>query len=126
MTQRTRTISITVKKKTGDVFESILNIPPKMMPDAKKQDDGWWEFTTQWGPGKLKFNEDKQLGVLDHRFVEEKATWDVPMRVISNGDYSEVNITLNKPESFTDDEFDKRMSELEIMFETMKQIIEKD
>ena len=32
---RSRTISVTVEKKTGDAFDAILNIPPKMMPDAK-------------------------------------------------------------------------------------------
>ena len=40
---RSRTITITVKKKTGDAFDAILQLPPKMMPDAKF-DGGWWSF----------------------------------------------------------------------------------
>ena len=31
---------MTVKKKTGDAFDAILQAPPKMMPDAKMNSDG--------------------------------------------------------------------------------------
>jgi|TARA_B100000809_G_scaffold87919_1_gene86300 hypothetical protein len=34
-----------MKKKTGDVFDAILQIPLKIMPDAKMDDKGWWSFT---------------------------------------------------------------------------------
>jgi hypothetical protein len=93
---RSRTLSITVEKKTGD------------------------------GKSMLKFNENKSLGILDHQYVDEESKWDVPMRVVSNGDVSEVVITLNKPDELTDEQFDQRMSELGEMFNTMKNIIESD
>ena len=121
---RSRTISITVNKKTGDAFDAILQVPPKMMPDAKMNDDGWWSFTGPHGKSRLKFNENKSLGILDHEYIDEESTWNVPMRVISSGDYSEVVITLNKPDELTDDQFDKRMSEIEEMVVSMKNIIE--
>jgi len=56
---RSRTISITVEKKIGDAFDAILQLPPKMMPDAKINDAGWWSFTGPHGKSQLKFNEDK-------------------------------------------------------------------
>ncbi len=92
---RSRTISIIVKKKTGDVFDAILQVPPKLMPDAKMNDDGWWHFTGPHGKSRLKFDENKSLGILDHQYVDEESTWDVPMRVVSSGNSSEVIITLS-------------------------------
>ena len=123
---RSRTISITVEKKTGDAFDAILQIPPKMMPDAKINNDGWWSFTGLHGKSKLKFNENKSLGILDHRFIDEESSWDVPMRVVSNGSFSEVLITLNKPEEITDEQFDQRVSEINEMVILMKNILESE
>ena len=123
---RSRTISISVKKKTGDTFDAILNIPPKMMHDAKIDDNGWWSFTGPHGKSYLKFNEYKPHGILDHQFIDEKSTWNVPMRVISSGDYSEILITLNKPDELNDKQFDQRISEMGKMIIVMKNIIESD
>ncbi|MCV0410089.1 hypothetical protein [Nitrosopumilus sp.] len=121
---RSRTITITVKKKTGDAFDAILQAPPKMMPDATINDDGWWLFTGPHGKSRLKFNENKSLGILDHQFIDEESTWNVPMRVVSNGDFSDVVITLNKPDELTDTQFDQRISEIGDMVVSMKNIIE--
>ncbi len=46
------------------------------------------------------------------------------MRVIPSGDFSEVVITLNKPDELTDDQFNQRISEIGEMVVTMKNIIE--
>jgi len=97
-----------------------------MMPDAKFNDSGWWSFTGPYGKSKLKFNENKSFGILDHQFIDEESSWDVPMRIVSNGDVSEVIITLNKPDELTDEQFDKRMAEIGEMFNSMKQIIESE
>jgi hypothetical protein len=48
-----------------------------------------------------------------------------PMRVVSNGDASEVIITISKPDILTDEQFDDRMKEIEILFKNLKEIIEK-
>ena len=125
MSIRSRTITIAVNRKTADAFDAILSIPGKLMPDAKKNDDGWWSFTSQSGPARLKFKENKQLGILDHQFVDSEATWDVPMRVVANGDDSAIIITLIKPESVSDQIFDERLKELEYVMQNMKQILEK-
>ena len=121
---RSRTITIIVHKKTGDAFDAILQVPPKMMPDAKLNDDGWWSFTGPHGKSRLKFNENKSRGILDHQYIDEESTWNVPMRVVASGNFSEVIITLNKPDELTNDQFDQRMSEMEEMVITMKNIIE--
>ena len=124
MNKQSRTITFTVNRKTAEAFDAILNIPPKMMPDATKRDDGWWTFTGPWGPAKLKFNENKQLGILDYQVVEDDVKWNVPMRVISKGDDSEVISTIVKPDTLSDETFDERMIEIEKLLLSMKQIIE--
>lgn len=119
-----RTITFSVNRKTAETFDAILNIPPKMIPDAIKSNDGWWSFTTLRGPAKLKFNENRQLGILDYQFVDNEAKWNVPMRVISNGNDSTVITTIIKPDGISDQSFDERMIEIEKIMESMKQIIE--
>jgi hypothetical protein len=47
-----------------------------------------------------------------------------PMRVVSNGEFSEVMITLFKPPHFSDEMFEQRMSEMGEMVQKMKQAIE--
>lgn len=115
-----------MKKKTGDAFDAILQVPPKIMPDAQMNDDGWWFFTGPYGKARLKFNENKSLGILDHQYIDEESSWNVPMRVVASGDFSEVVITLNKPNELSDDQFDQRISEIGEMIVTMKNIIESD
>ena len=46
------------------------------------------------------------------------------MRVVSSGDFSEVIITLNKPDELSDEQFDQRMEEIGEMVNSMKNIIE--
>ena len=46
------------------------------------------------------------------------------MRVVASGNFSEIVITLNKPDELTDDQFDQRMAEMEEMVVIMKNIIE--
>ena len=121
---RSRTISVIVKKKTGDVFDAVLQVPPKMMPDAKLNGDGWWIFTGPHGKSRLKFNENKSLGILDHQYIDESSSWNVPMRVVTSGDFSEILMTLNKPDELTDEQFDQRVSEVGEMIIAMKNIIE--
>lgn len=124
MVVKSHVISITVNKKPDYVFQILLNWPSKMCTDAKKGDDGWWSFTTPRGQAKMKFHENDLFRILDHEFVDDEATWDVPMRVVPNDDGSEVIITLFKPASFSDELFSERMKEMEKMMESMKQIIE--
>lgn len=124
MNEQSRTITFTVNRKTAEAFDAILSMPPKMMPNAKKLDDGWWSFTSPWGPAKLKFNEDKQLGILDHQVIDQYAKWNVPMRVVSKGDDSEVITTIIKPDTLSDETFDKRMKDIEKIILSMKQVIE--
>lgn len=122
---RSRTITMSVCRKTGEVFDAILNSPPKMMPDAMQNNDDSWSFSTPRGNANLKFKQNKTFGILDHLYSDDEASWEVPMRVVSSGDASEVIITITKPEIITDEQFDERMKEIELLFKNLKAIIEK-
>ncbi len=121
---RSRTIILSVSRKTGDVFDAILESPPKIMPDAKKNPNGSWSFSTPRGMANLKFNHNKTLGILDHLYVDDETSWEVPMRVVSSGQDSEVIVTLVKPDILTNEQFDERMNEIKILFDNLKKIIE--
>ena len=121
---RTRTVSILVNKISGDAFDAILTLPPKIIPDAKINSDGWWHFIGPYGKSKLKFFQNKSLGILDHEYVDEESSWNIPMRVIPNGEFSEIIITLKKPEQLSDLQFDQRISNLSNMMTSMKNYLE--
>lgn len=114
-----------VSRKTGDVFDAILNAPSKMMPDAQQNNDGSWSFSTPRGNANLKFKHNKTFGILDHLYEDEETKWDVPMRVVPSGDESEVIVTISKPDNLTDEQFDERMKEISALFQNLKEIIEK-
>ena len=123
---RTRTISIEVNKIVGDTFDSILELFPKIMPDAKINSDGWWSFIGPYGKSKVKFNQNKSLGTLDHQYIDEESSWHIPIRIIPNGDFSEVVITLKKPKELSDFQFDQRVSKINKIVISMKNMLESD
>ena len=123
---QSRTITMSVNRKTGDVFDAILNSPPKLMPDATQNQDGSWSWSTPRGNANLKFVQNKSLGVLDQQYTDNEATWNVPLKVVPSGNESEVIITVQKPENLSMEIFDERMKEIGMVFADLKKIIEKD
>ena len=113
-----------VNKMVGDTFDSIIDLFPKLIPDAKINCDGWWYFTGPYGKSKVKFKQDKSLGILDHQYVDEESSWNTSMRIIPNGNFSEVIIILKKPEQLTNFEFDQRVEKISELATSMKIILE--
>ena len=121
---KTRTISMEVNKMVGDTFDSIIGLFPKLIPDATMNSDGWWSFIGPYGKSKVKFNQNKSLGILDHQYIDEESSWNIPMRIIQNGNFSEVVIILTKPEQLSDSQFDQRVSKINQVVISMKKILE--
>ena len=121
---KSRTITMSVNRKTGDVFDAILSSPPKIMPDATQNEDGSWSFSTPRGNATLKFTQNRTLGILDQQYTDNQATWNAPMKVVQSGDESEVVVTVKKPDILSNEEFDERMKELGAIFAELKTIIE--
>ena len=108
----------------GDTFDSIIELFPKLIPDAKINSDGWWYFIGPYGKSKVKFNQNKSLGILDHEYVDEESSWNTSMRIIPNGSFSEIIITLKKPEQLTNFQFDQRVEKISELATSMKKILE--
>ena len=121
---RTRTISLNVNKIAGDAFDAIVQLFPKIMPDAQLNSEGWWSFIGPYGKSKIKFNQNKSLGILDHDYVDELSSWHTSMRIIPNGNFSEVKIILKKPEQLTDFQFNQRVKKISKLATSMKHILE--
>lgn len=117
---------MTVNKMVGDTFDAIVELFPKIVPDAKINSDGWWSFIGPYGKSKVKFNQNKSLGILDHEYIDEESSWNIPMRIIPNGDFSEVIIILKKPEQLTDFQFNQRVEKISKLATSMKKILESD
>jgi hypothetical protein len=113
-----------VNKMVGDTFDSIIELFPKLIPDAKINSDGWWYFVGPYGKSKVKFNKNKSLGILDHEYVDEESSWHTSMRIIPNGNFSEVKIILKKPVQLTDFQFDQRVEKISELATSMKKILE--
>ena len=113
-----------VNKMVGDTFDSIIDLFPKLIPDAKINSDGWWYFIGPYGKSKVKFNQDKSLGILDHEYVDEESSWNTSMRIVPNGNFSEIKIILKKPEQLTDFQFDQRVQKINEIATSMKRILE--
>lgn len=121
---RTRTISLNVNKIAGDAFDAIVELFPRIMPDAQLNSEGWWSFIGPYGKSKIKFNQNKSLGILDHDYVDEVSSWHTSMRIIPNGNFSEVKIILKKPEQLTDFQFNQRVKKISKLATSMKHILE--
>jgi len=115
-----------VNKMVVDTFDSIIGLFPKLIPDATLNSDGWWSFIGPYGKSKVKFNQNKSLGILDHEYIDEESSWNIPMRIIPNGDFSEVIIILKKPEQLTDFQFNQRVEKISKLATSMKKILESD
>ena len=121
---RTRTISIHVDKIAGDTFDAIVELFPKIIPNGKINSSGWWSFIGPYGKSKVKFNSNRSLGILDHQYVDEESSWNIPMRIIPNGDFSELVIVLTKPSQLTDFQFDVRVEKINKLVFSMKTLLE--
>jgi len=113
-----------VDKIAGDTFDAIVELFPKIIPDAKINSSGWGSFIGPYGKSKVKFNSNRSLGILDPQYVDEESTWNIPMRIIPNGDFSELVIVLTKPPQLTDFQFDDRVEKINELVFSMKTLLE--
>ena len=115
-----------VNKMAGETFDAILDLFPKIISDAKINSNGWWSFIGPYGKSKVKFNSNRSLGILDHQYVDEESSWNIPMRIIPNGDFSEIIIVLTKPEQLTNFQFDERVEKINKIAISMKTMLESE
>jgi len=115
MTQpmNSKTVRVSIKCKPERVYEFILDL--KNMPKWAKtyclsiENSGdTWTIMTQQGKEGIKIAEKNTLGVLDHYITTAsgKKVY-VPVRVVPNGDHSEVLFTVFQRPEMSDKNFTK-------------------
>jgi hypothetical protein len=130
-TARSVTKTVTIARPATEVFAFLAdpaNWPAWAVVNVKAieptDDPDWWLMSTPHGPAKLRIRGDARLGVLDHDYVEEQASWQVPARVVANGTGAEFMITFFRPPAFTDAFFDQQIALVDTELATLKRVLE--
>lgn len=110
-TYQVRHISVTINRPPREVYAFVSN--PENLPkwatglggSIRKMDDEWIADSPM-GRIKIRFAEQNTFGVLDHEVVLGSGVKiDNPMRVIANGEGSEIFFTLVRQPEVTDEKF---------------------
>ena len=120
---RTRTISVNVSKMTGDILDTLLGLPSEFIPDVNVRLDEQSPLVGFCKNSLHRSHKNKFLGTNCHN-VDEKSFWNVPMHVISNGDFSEIIVILKQPVGLPDSEFEQRINKISDIVTLMKHILE--
>ena len=95
-----KTITVSVRRNARELYEAIWR--PEVFPQwasglgasLERHGEGWSAQGPE-GPVKIKFSERNQFGVMDHWVdLGEGRVVYVPLRIVANGDGSEVMLTL--------------------------------
>jgi hypothetical protein len=89
------------------------------------QFDGRWIVESPMGTLDFEFTPANRFGVLDHRVVLESGeTFDNPMRVIANGEGSEILFTLFRQPAMSAADFERDSGLVRADLETLARAVE--
>jgi hypothetical protein len=113
MTTESRHLSVHIDRPAQEVYAFVsdpANLPrwaPGLGTSVLHEDDRWFVETSE-GRVQVTFAPQNALGVVDHVVVTPSGdTVYVPMRVIADGDDSEVVFTLRRAPGMTDAELER-------------------
>ena len=123
-------LSETIDRPADEVYDYASD--PANLPEwapglgsAVEQVGGQWFVETSMGRVGFAFVERNQFGVLDHDVVLPTGeTVNNPMRVIPDGDGSEVVFTLRRRPGLSDDEFREDAAAVAADLTRLKQVLE--
>jgi hypothetical protein len=126
-----RHVSVSIARPPTEVYAFASN--PENLPQwatglAKgiRCVDGEWIAEAPTGTVKLRFAPPNELGVLDHDVAQESGpAVHVPMRVIPNGNGSEVVLTIFRQRAVSDEEFARDASWVERDLRALKGLLER-
>lgn len=108
---QSRNLSVSINRNAKDVYDFICvpeNFPrwASGLGKSLRKADGEWIADTAQGPVKVRFTERNEFGILDH-WVSLKPGVQIyiPMRVIANGNGSELIFTLFRLADMSDEQF---------------------
>ena len=127
---KSRTVSVFIRRPPAEVYAYVFdvrNLPwwaTAFCRSVRPSNDAWI-VDTPLGEMGLRFVERNALGVLDHVVTlasgEESLS---PMRVLPNGDGSEVIFTLFQASDMSDLQFVEDVAMVERDLRTLKRILE--
>jgi hypothetical protein len=126
-----RHISVSINRPANEVYEFASN--PENLPQwatglrgSIKKVKGEWTADTPMGKAKIRFAEKNQFGILDHDVIlESGVTFHNPMRVVPNGQSSEVIFTLFCQPDMSDEKFSEDAEWVEKDLTILRDLLEK-
>jgi len=130
MRVESRHISEWIARSAVDVYEYVshpANIPEWApgLGTAVENDGGRWYVETPSGRAGVAFVERNQFGVLDHEVtLPSGGVVSIPMRVVPDGDGSEITFWLRRLPGMSDEEFERDASLVQADLGRLKRILE--
>jgi len=124
-------ISVSINRPPNDVYALVSN--PENLPKwatglggSIKNVHGEWIADAPMGQVKVKFADENQFGIVDHEIVLASGIKVYnPMRVIANGEGSEVFFTLIRQPEMSDEKFAQDAKWVEKDLGILKGLLEK-
>ena len=130
MPSETRHLSEWINRPAAEVYDYVSD--PAHIPawapglgGAVEQVDGQWFVQTESGRVRVAFAERNPFGVLDHDVtLPSGEVIHIPMRVVPDGDGSEVVFTLRRLPEMTDQDFARDQGLVQADLMRLKHILE--
>ena len=128
---KSKTLSLSINCTPDRLYEFVSH--PENLPEWAKafcrsvrKSNGEWIVETPRGPVKIRFVKKNECGVLDH-YIRPSPGVEifVPMRVIPNGNGSEVLFTLFRQAGMTDENFAEDIRWVDSDLKNLKMAMEK-
>jgi Polyketide cyclase / dehydrase and lipid transport len=130
MTAEARTLTVSVERDPRAVAEYVAD-PRNLatwaggLARSVRQDGARWMVDTGAGQVEVDFAPPNPFGVVDHRVSGGGVDVFVPMRVVPNGDGSEVMFTIVRDAASSDADFERDTSLVAADLQRLKQILER-
>jgi hypothetical protein len=129
-THQVRHISVSINRQPHEVYSFVSD--PENLPKwatglggSIGQVQGEWIADSPMGKIRIKFAEKNTFGVLDHEVILESGVRiENPMRVIANGEGSEIFFTLIRQPEMSDEKFEEDAKWVEKDLKILKGLLE--
>jgi hypothetical protein len=129
---KSKTMSTSIKSDPKTVYDFVSNLEnlPRWASSTFptiKEVNGEWVVDTQNGRNKVMITERNNFGILDHHVkLTSGIEVYVPMRVVKNGDGSEVMLTVFQASEMTEEGYTKDIQTVEKDLDHLKTLIEEN
>jgi hypothetical protein len=132
MTLPAQTLTITIQRSVDETYAFLSK--PENMPKwaaglgssfAPTDTPNVWSVQTPGGQARVRFTEQNKYGIADHYVsIGNAPEVYIPIRVIANGNGSEVLFTLFRYPDMTDERYAQDKAAVQKDLETLKKLLE--